>query len=664
MLVLSWFFVYNKRVNALKIRKDKGGARVKARQKPRRKNANLALLFFVLLAAGSVFLMHFFGNLSLKSDNLTPVNAVFDCTDARPFHKHSRYYLEGEWEFYYRQFIESDPQGEPKMSEMLNVPSSWAGNPLYDSPYESGGYASYRAYIKGFSYKDPVTIYIPNIASAYRIYLDGQLVTESGTLSKSATDTWSTPSSSKQKILLTSEEHEIVIEISSESYSGLYLAPIIADHSYTQNYTYSFLGIRYAFIGIVIYAAIILFILGFLSKVRYFSGWLPVLFLCLAFRMMISTEGYAISQPWFFNLSYERMTLLMFASTFIIKLVSLIYLQDELRLKLSKEFTAFLSAAFLLVVVGVSFLPTSVYNNYYFVVLQLVSTLADLYVINRLCQELAKGDPYAGRLCFAYLFIFAGITVDALYTNGMMPFLCSSFMPVCLSLFALQLTIIHADKAAKLFQRAREARELEHEVEKANMAVMISQIQPHFLYNALNTIKSLIRRDPKKAEQAVIDFSYYLRGNMDSLTHTEPIPFETELAHVKYYCDIELLRFSDKLKIEYDIQEKKFCVPTLSIQPIVENAIKHGVTKKPEGGTVRISTASDDKDYIVTVKDDGVGFDPSAIEEDDGRSHVGIQNIRYRFENMMHATVSIESEKGVGTCVIIRIPKNSATKEQ
>lgn len=637
---------------------------MKARQKPRRKNANLALLFFVLLAAGSVFLMHFFGNLSLKADNLTPVNAVFDCTDARPFHKHSRYYLEGEWEFYYRQFIESDPQGEPKLSEMLEVPSSWAGNPLYDSPYESGGYASYRAYIKGFSYKDPVTIYIPNIASAYRIYLDGQLVTESGTLSKSATDTWSTPSSSKQKILLTPEEHEIVIEISAESYSGLYLAPIIADHSYTQNYTYSFLGIRYAFIGIVIYAAIILFILGFLSKVRYFSGWLPVLFLCLAFRMMISTEGYAISQPWFFNLSYERMTLLMFASTFIIKLVSLIYLQDELRLKLSKEFTAFLSAAFLLVVVGVSFLPTSVYNNYYFVVLQLVSTLADLYVINRLCQELAKGDPYAGRLCFAYLFIFAGITVDALYTNGMMPFLCSSFMPVCLSLFALQLTIIHADKAAKLFQRAREARELEHEVEKANMAVMISQIQPHFLYNALNTIKSLIRRDPKKAEQAVIDFSYYLRGNMDSLTHTEPIPFETELAHVKYYCDIELLRFSDKLKIEYDIQEKKFCVPTLSIQPIVENAIKHGVTKKPEGGTVRISTASDDKDYIVTVKDDGVGFDPSAIEEDDGRSHVGIQNIRYRFENMMHATVSIESEKGVGTCVIIRIPKNSATKEQ
>ncbi len=630
---------------------------MKTRQKPRKINANLALLFFVFLAAGTVLAMHFFGDLSLKLDNLKPTNAVFDCTQARPFEKHSRYYLEGEWDFFYHQLIVSEPQAEQKQPAKLSVPSSWAGNPFYDSPYESGGCASYRAYIKGFSYSEPVAIYIPNIACAYRIYVDGVLVTESGTLTANADETWSTPSSVKQKVTLTPEVHEIIIEISSGSYSGLYLAPIIADYSYTQNYIFSFLGIRYALIGIVIYAAIILFILGYVSKIRYFSKWLPVLFLCLAFRMMISTEGYAISQPWFFNLSYEKMTLLMFATTFIIKLVALIYLQDELKLKLSKEITAFLAAVFLLVVIGVSFLPTSVYNNYYFVVLQLISTLSDIYIINRLCQALAKGDPYAGRLCFAYVFIFAGITVDALYTNGMMPFLCSSFMPICLSLFALQLTIIHADKAAKVFQRARVARELEREVEKANMAVMISQIQPHFLYNALNTIKSLIRRDPKKAERAVIDFSYYLRGNMDSLTHTEPIPFETELAHIQHYCDIELLRFSDKLHIEYDIREKDFSVPTLGIQPIVENAIKHGVTKKPEGGTVRISTASDNDSYLVTVQDDGVGFDPSAIEADDGRTHVGLQNIRYRFENMMHATVSIESAKGVGTTVTIRIPK-------
>ena len=97
----------------------------------------------------------------------------------------------------------------------------------------------------------------------------------------------------------------------------------------------------------------------------------------------------------------------------------------------------------------------------------------------------------------------------------------------------------------------------------------------------------------------------------------------------------------------------------LALSALAATAVAEG-----EGGTVRISTASDDKDYIVTVKDDGVGFDPNVIKDDAGRSHVGIQNIRYRFENMMHATVSLESEKDVGTTVTIRIPKNSATQEQ
>ena len=195
-------------------------------------------------------------------------------------------------------------------------------------------------------------------------------------------------------------------------------------------------------------------------------------------------------------------------------------------------------------------------------------------------------------------------------------------------------------------------------MEKANMSVMISQIQPHFLYNALNTIKSLIRRDPKTAEKAIIDFSYYLRGNMDSLSHTEPIPFETELAHVEYYCNIELLRFSDKLSVEYDIHEKDFLVPTLSVQPLMENAIKHGVTKKAEGGFVKLSTFATETEYVICVEDNGIGFDVHNMPTDDGRSHVGLNNIQYRFKTMLSAEMTIESTENVGTKVCVYIPKH------
>ena len=147
---------------------------------------------------------------------------------------------------------------------------------------------------------------------------------------------------------------------------------------------------------------------------------------------------------------------------------------------------------------------------------------------------------------------------------------------------------------------------------------------------------------------------------MDSLTQKDPIPFREELEHVKYYCNIEKLRFQDKLDIYYEIGPDSFFVPTLSIQPIVENAIKHGVTKKPEGGTVTVSTYEDDKNFYIKVEDDGKGFDVSTLdtEQNDGRSHIGISNIKQRFSDIMGGTVSIESKEGVGTRVTVTLPKD------
>ncbi len=629
-----------------------------------KKKANF--LFLCFLVSFILLLTSFFqiGNHILKNDKIIAQNGVFDFKNTDPLVGGKRYYLHGDWEFYHGVLLKSNPpKSEPK-KELFPVPASYAGNPLKTTPYKTGGIASYRAYIENLESTMPLTIYVPNLACAYRIYLDGVLVTESGTLAKANSESWSSASSTRQKVNLSPQRHELVIEVSSEHYSGLYLTPIITGFHAASRYQNAAISMRYAFAGTIFYASVVLLFVVLFSKRRYFSSWLPLLFLFLSLRLMISTEGFIVTQPTFFWLSYEKMALLTFASTFVIKLVSLIYFKDELNLSFSMEFTAFLSSLFLLVAVGVAFLPNSVYSNYYFVILQLVSTIADLYLINHLCLSTAQGNKNAGLFTLAYFFVLSGITVDAIYTNGLLPMVCSSFMPLSLSIFALFLIIIHARRADEIYRAAQEAKELERALEKANMSVMISQIQPHFLYNALNTIKSLIRRDPKTAEKAIIDFSYYLRGNMDSLSHTEPIPFETELQHIQYYCNIELLRFSDKLTIEYDIQEEDFCVPTLGVQPLVENAIKHGVTKKPEGGYVKLSTYREDGFYVICVEDNGIGFDPDALPEEDGRSHVGLQNIRYRFKSMLSADMTIESKPNVGTKVCIKIPQQQNVKDK
>lgn len=196
----------------------------------------------------------------------------------------------------------------------------------------------------------------------------------------------------------------------------------------------------------------------------------------------------------------------------------------------------------------------------------------------------------------------------------------------------------------------------EKEQMKLQVAAAISQIQPHFLYNSLSVIAFLCKKDPQLASDATNTFAEYLRENMDFADKSNPIPFSEELGHIKSYVWLEKLRFGDRVKIEYNINCTDFSVPALSVQPIVENAIKHGVCKTKNGGTVTISSFEEEKCFTVTVEDTGVGFDAHKIAND-GRHHIGIESSRFRIEEMLGGSLKIKSEKGVGTTVTITIPK-------
>ena len=212
-------------------------------------------------------------------------------------------------------------------------------------------------------------------------------------------------------------------------------------------------------------------------------------------------------------------------------------------------------------------------------------------------------------------------------------------------------------------QIASERERAEKELYEAKVAVMTSQIQPHFMYNALTSIAMMCQIDPETAQEATVTFAKYLRGNMDSLKQTKPVPFEVELEHLKKYLYIEKLRFGKKLNVEYDIKATDFCIPMLSVQPLVENAVKHGVGMKKKGGTVTISTRETDSAFEVIISDNGVGFDTSAPKADDGRSHVGMENTRSRLKQMCGGEITIQSTVGEGTTATITLPKEEQHNE-
>lgn len=204
--------------------------------------------------------------------------------------------------------------------------------------------------------------------------------------------------------------------------------------------------------------------------------------------------------------------------------------------------------------------------------------------------------------------------------------------------------------------------QIQRELYESRVAIMVSQIQPHFLYNSLTSIAMMCTIDPETAQEATITFADYLRGNMDSLKQKTPVPFSRELEHLNKYLYIEKLRFGDKLNIVYDIQTDSFVLPQLSIQPLVENAVKHGVGMKKKGGTVTIATREKSDCFEVIVSDDGVGFDTEQAKND-GRSHIGMENVRRRLKEMCGAEIIIKSVVGEGTVATVILPKEGQINE-
>lgn len=235
-----------------------------------------------------------------------------------------------------------------------------------------------------------------------------------------------------------------------------------------------------------------------------------------------------------------------------------------------------------------------------------------------------------------------------------LPFAC---MLPCMSLFFGAVSVSYLVMYIMIHVRMEHASiAKEMEERKIQIALIMSQIQPHFVFNSLTTIQYLCRNDLPLAVEALGKFTKYLRRNLDSVASEDLVPFSEELEHTKTYLWLEQLRFGKNLRVEYSIDNASFLVPPLSLQPIVENAVKHGVTKKVGGGTVSISVRELDRFYRIIVEDDGIGFDQKQMEQRN-ENDTGINDIRKRLKSLNGSRLKIKSQEGIGTTVTYEIVK-------
>ena len=197
----------------------------------------------------------------------------------------------------------------------------------------------------------------------------------------------------------------------------------------------------------------------------------------------------------------------------------------------------------------------------------------------------------------------------------------------------------------------------QQKLSQMQLEIVRSQIQPHFLYNSLTAIAQLCEKNPKDAKAATIAFSDYLRMNIKSLDGCRMVPFDEELSHIKTYLYLEQLRFGEDLNVEMEIEETDFCLPALTIQPLVENAVKWGVGQKEDGGTVTLTVKRVGAEIVICITDDGVGMQ-EGVNEDTRRSHIGMENVKSRLTQTCGGSISVESTLGKGTTVTVTIPSD------
>lgn len=196
---------------------------------------------------------------------------------------------------------------------------------------------------------------------------------------------------------------------------------------------------------------------------------------------------------------------------------------------------------------------------------------------------------------------------------------------------------------------------------KIEVAWLQAQIQPHFFFNTLNTIIAFSELDVERMKKLLEKFSEFLHGKFKFEHAHELVPIEEELDIVRSYLYIEGERFGERLNIIWNVDEAKgFSIPPLSIQPIIENAVRHGIMKRGRGGTIRIDIKNNQYETKITITDDGVGMDEEAVQKLLERrlgktSGIGLLNVDLRLKRLYRNGLQIESKKGEGTKISFTI---------
>ncbi|MDP4178191.1 MAG: histidine kinase [Bacillota bacterium] len=622
-----------------------------------RKTIRIKGLIIIFAFCLVLFILLFNNFSSNKAKHIPKISkGILDLTNWS-FEKDGNLNLDGEWEFYWNRLLTPD-DFKNKLNintSYIKVPGYWNQETSQNGRITGDGYSTYRLIIHSNNDFKDISIKVGAIFSSYKMWIGNKEVLHCGTVG----DTSSNSKSSIEALIGSYESEnsnckDIQIVIQASNFIGgkggilnkIYIGTpkqiqTLRENNLTKdNYIGAitlFMGLFYIILFLIrrkekysLYLGllcILIFLrglfLGELSIYSWFSGYNPEIFFKISFIILSLSlitllmyydkmfpfeihpllKNIAIIIDMIFNLlalffSYRLIYWMVYCFEIFSFLVFIILITVTVKVIIKKV------QGYMVIVMGVLIMFLSAIND----------TLCDLHILNGLLS----------------------------ITNGIFIYLIFQSILLCI-------------KYANTFT----TNELLYRKE---LEVLQAEIKPHFIFNVINTIMYFTKKDTDKAYNLLLDLADYLRNHFSFKNTSTLIDLKEEISHLKSYLNLEKARFGDRLKVIFDIPtDISAKIPAFLIQPIVENALKHGILPKEDGGTVKITITQIGKKITIKIEDDGVGMSKERLEgllDDNIHGYgIGVRNVNKRLKNIFGRPLMVESKEGIGTTFIMEMPQ-------
>lgn len=610
-------------------------------------HTNLIRLVLLLLApvllSGCV--QEVLGSVRSPSYVPKPVGGILDLTGSNSLRgstplSDSVIRLDGEWEFYWSRLLQFGEFENEAPDLIAEVPSVWNKYKLGTSsihksrnliqgvqlPADRGanaqtrdgispdvhlsgtGYATYRLQVKtDLSPGTLMGLKLTNFSSAYRYFVDGQEVSSGGRVGTSVREEIPEYSAETVIFAIPSEKFELIVHVSNFNHarggywstSFLGLSQQILGMEQATRFQYSFL------LGTLV-AVVLLFLFSYLlnpqnSYSLYFG------LACFFTAISVDAAGDMEILRWLGILSFRQMVIIWYLSVIWLTLALTLYYNELFPSPYSRVSTRILMGYALLAHLTYFIIPPEIFSGWSALILLELVFLLNLLVI--IWQGVREKQPdsiisFISMLMLLSLYIYGELIATNMLLYQRWLLLLGIFLYILVQIF------IQAKRYKRTYER----------IVNTELAFFQAQIKPHFLFNTINTIISISRYDADKARELLASLSSYLRKSFDLKELDQTVPLKDEIELAKAYVEISKARFEDMLEVVFRVEAPMEArVPILMLQPIVENAIIHGVLPKEGGGQVEIVVEERDGGILFRVKDDGVGM----ADEESGGLTVG-----------------------------------------